>query len=161
MPIGARLVLLTALLLSGFILACGGDDDDDSEPTPTRTATRTRTRTPTPGTDEKTPVPEESPVETQGATAPPPAGQGTPAAEPADTTAYLTQFQGRGDLGNEFCAYDPSTRLTDCGALGIYSVSPPLGGQDISCFVTIVGGAPEFITCTSAEPAETKWYEIQ
>jgi len=157
----ARLALLAVLSLAGLVLACGGDDDGDSEPTQTRTAAATRSRTPSPSGNEKSPGPEDTPVETQGATAPPAAGQGTPAAEPADTIAYLSQFQGRTDLGEEGCAYDPSTRLSDCGARGIYSVSPPLGGQDISCSITIVSGVPEFITCTSAEPSETKWYEIQ
>jgi hypothetical protein len=166
MPVASRLVLFAAVLLLGsLVLACGGDDDDDnSEPTRTRTATASRrsaTPTATPGSDEKTPGPEESLAPTQGATAPPAAGQGTPAAEPPDAATYLAQFQGRSDLGEEGCAYDPSTRLTDCGVRGFYSVSPPLGGQDITCFITIVGGNPEFIRCTSAEPAETKWYDIQ
>lgn len=158
MPMAARIALLAVFLLASLTLACGGDDD---EPTPTRSAAATRSRTPTPASEEKTPGPPESPIVTQGATAPPPAGEGIPAVEPADPYAYLAQFQGRNDLGEEGCAYDPSTRLTDCGARGVYSVSPPLGGQDITCSITIVGGVPEFITCTSAEPSETKWYEIQ
>ncbi len=104
--------------------------------------------TPTPGTPRlgredtrarREPEPEETQVER---TAPPPAGQGTPAAEPRGYIGYLSQFQGRPDLGEEGCSYNPSTRVTDCGVRGIYSVRPPLGGQDISCFITIVGRQP-------------------
>jgi hypothetical protein len=170
MAIASRLALVAVILLGSLVLACGGDGDDggdESEPTSTRTAGATTTTgtptaaTPTPGADEKTPRTDgESPVQTSGATAPPPASQGTPATEPADTIAYLAQFQGRPDIGEEACTYVPNTRLTDCGPRGLYSVRPPLGGQDIGCFITIVGGTPEFIRCTSAEPAETKWYEI-
>ena len=178
MPVASRLILLAVLLLASLVLACGGggDDDDDndggSEPTGTRTAGSTATGTtvtPTPGTgggtDEKTPGPDETPgpeeTPVNGPTAPPPASQGTPAAEPADPIAYLSQFQGRPDLGEEGCSYNPPTRVTDCGVRGIYSVRPPLPGQDISCFITIVGGNPEFIRCSSVQPSVTKWYEIQ
>jgi hypothetical protein len=176
MPVASRLVLLAVLLLASLVLACGGGDDDDdgdggSESTETRTATpsgATATSTPTPGADEKTPGPDETPGPEEssgatpgGATAPPPAAQGTPAVEPADSLAYLAQFQGRSDLGEEGCSYNPSTRVTDCGIRGIYSVRPPLPGQDISCFITIVGGNLEFIRCTSVQPSVTKWYEIQ
>jgi hypothetical protein len=169
MPAASRLMFLSVILLGGLVLACGGDDGNDSEPTRTRTVTATTpttgtptTATPTPGADQKTPGTDgESPIQTSGATAPPPAGQGTPAVEPADTLAYLAQFQGSPDIGEEACTYTPSTRLTDCGVRGLYSVRPPLGGQDVSCFITLVGGTPEFIRCTSAEPSETKWYDVQ
>jgi hypothetical protein len=174
MPIASRVVMLAVLALAGLTLACGGGDDDgDSTGTPTdgpsRTARATRTRTPgagSPTTGDEKPTPDgnggENPVPTQGGgTAPPPATEGTPAVEPADTGAYLAQFEGRGDIGHESCLYDPSTRVTDCGVRGRYAVNPPLGGQDIFCFVAVVGGAPEYLYCTSSEPAETKFYEIQ
>jgi hypothetical protein len=172
MPVASRLLLPAVILIGGIALACGGGDDDNgdgSEPTRTRTVSATTsptaaagTATTTAGPDEKTPGTDgESPIQTSGATAPPPASQGTPAVEPADTIAYLAQYQGRTDIGEEACTYIPATRLTDCGPRGLYSVRPPLGGQDVSCFITIAGGAPEFIRCTSAEPSETKWYDIQ
>jgi hypothetical protein len=171
MSVASRLFLLACVLLAGLVLACGDDDDDGQESEPTRTRTvratasptsATPTPTPTPGAEEKTPgTGEQSPIQTSGATAPPPAAQGTPAVEPPDTVAYLAQFQGRPDIGEEACIYSPSTRLTDCVGRGLYSVRPPLGGQDVSCFLTIAGGTPEFIRCTSAEPSETKWYDIQ
>jgi len=170
MPIALRLVILVALSLVGLTFGCGGDDNGEPTETPTRTATSTPGRTNTPGpaspTGDEKPTPEgtgnESPVQTQpGGTAPPVASEGTPAVEPPDTAAYLAQFQGRGDIGEEGCQYNPSTRITDCGARGRYAVNPPLSGQDIFCSITIVGGNPEYIYCTSAEPSETKFYEIQ
>jgi hypothetical protein len=170
---GSRLVILAAVVMAAVSAGCGGDGDDSadqSEPTSTSTIAASPSSTQgaggTPGAgnpDEKTPGPgvEETPGRTLGATAPPPATEGTPAVEPPDTVAYLMQFQGRGDLGEESCTYDPSTRVTDCGPRGVYSVRPPLGGQDIFCTITIIGSTPEFIRCTSAEPSETKWYDIQ
>ena len=176
MPVASRLVLLAVLLLGSLALACGGGDDDDdsdggSEPTETRTATPSgaaATHAPTPGADEKTPGPDETPgpEETAGGTpggptAPPPAAQGTPAVERTDFIEYLSQFQGRPDVGEEGCSYNPSTRVTDCGVRGLYAVRPPLGGQDIGCSITMVGGNPEFVRCSSVQPSATKWYEIQ
>jgi hypothetical protein len=175
MRIASSLVILVVLALAGLTVGCGGGDDDgDSTETPTGAATRTsrapRTGTPStaasPTSGDEKPTPGgnggENPVPTQGGgAAPPPAAEGTPAAEPPDTGAYLSQFQGRFDLGEEGCQYNPSTRVTDCGARGRYAVNPPLSGQDIFCFIAIVGGNPEYIYCMSAEPSETKFYDIQ
>jgi hypothetical protein len=80
--------------------------------------------------------------------------------EPPDLAAYLSQFQGR-NPGEVACIYTPATRVTDCGELGRYAVNPPLGGQDIGCFAGIVDGRPEFIRCSSAQPSESKYYDIQ
>jgi hypothetical protein len=174
MPIGRCFVIVAVVALAGLTLACGGgDDDSESTGSPTGDATgtsrATRTGTPSaasPTTGDEKPTPDgtggENPVPTQGGgTAPPPAAEGTPAVEPPDTAAYLAQFQGRFDLGEEGCQFNPSTRVTDCGARGRYAVNPPLSGQDVFCFIAIVGGNPEYIYCTSAEPSETKFYDIQ
>ena len=177
MALAARLLLSSVLLVACLSWACGGGDDgsgfhDNGGNGPTRTGTPAATATapglggtPTAaGADEKTPPPAQSPIsqrtpETQ-VTSPPAATQGTPAVEPPDTAAFLSQFAER-NVGEVACNYNPSTRLTDCGGSGLYAVNPPLGGQDIGCSVGIVDGNPEYIRCTSAQPAESKYYDIQ
>ena len=167
MPL-SRSLLACVLLFGGLILACGDDDngDDDGDATPTRSSTASRTVTPSPtNPDEKTPGPDETPdggneTPVDAGTPPPPAEEGTPAVEPPDLTAFLSQFLGRA-VGDEGCSYNPNTRLTDCGGRGLYAVNPPLVGQDVHCVVGIVDGNPEYIRCTSAEPVESKYYDIQ
>lgn len=167
----SRPLLAGALLISALLLACGDDDsEDNASATPTRSPARSRTATPSMATApapsptdsaEKTPLPEETdqpPIDT--GTPPPPAEQGRQAVEPADTAAFLAQFQGR-TVVDENCAYNPSTRVTSCGERGLYAVNPPLSGQDITCMIGIVDGNPEYIRCTSAEPVHTKYYDIQ
>jgi hypothetical protein len=159
--------LLVALTVLAF--ACNGDDDGAKESPSVSVRTSTPngddgTATPDGGND-KTPIDEETPAASEPpdekTPAPlPTATEGTPAIAPADQRAYVTQFAGR-DVQEEPCTYNPSTRVTDCPQRDRYAVDPPLAGQDISCSLGVVDGQPEYVRCSSAEPQQNKYYEIQ
>lgn len=92
-------------------------------------------------------------------TAPPVAAIGTPAVEPGDQAAFLAQFQGvQTDL--QSCSYNPGTALADCSGVP-YAIDPPIVGQAIQCTLWLVGGTPRALACSSQEPAQTKYYEVQ
>jgi len=171
-----RYRLLLALIAAFAVLAfaCNGDDDDDKE-SPSASA-----RTPNGGGDtatpdgggDKSPVDQETPTESETPlntpTQPPPATEGTPAVAPGNESIYVAQFAGR-DVQEQTCAYNPATRVTECCAQSDcstpdrvkYAVEPPLVGQDISCSRGFVDGQPEYIRCSSVDPQQNKYYEIQ
>ena len=165
------LALIFALLV--FAAACGGDDSGTSTPTHTGasespTATESGGASASPGNDGKTPGTDGSPGATSpGATAPgevptpgPTAPGGTPAVAPADESAFLAQFQGQ-PIDSVNCAYNPSTALTNCGDHGLYSIDPPIVGQDTQCTLLIVNGTPRVVQCHTVDPLQTRNYEIQ
>jgi hypothetical protein len=169
-PVLIALVALAALVL---FFACNGDDEENGngETSPSASA---GTRTPadeTPnGTDapdggdgvDKTTPPETPNGETPGATDVvnrTPAPGGIPAVAPADQTAFLSQFADQ-TINYQNCAYNPSTLLTDCADLGQFSLDPPPVGQ-ADCAIGIVESTSEMIRCTTEEPRQTIYYDIQ
>jgi hypothetical protein len=165
--------------MSVAVVACG-DDDDGSSATPSGSAAASEdesgTARPTTtdseaGDDDddgdlKTPGPSETeggqtPVATapgEVPTVPPPAAEGTPA--PEVPPSVLADFQGK-PITYSDCIYSLSTRLVDCGDQGLYAIDPPIVGQDITCQVWFVENVREIIGCTSVEPYDTKFYDIQ
>lgn len=168
------LVLLIALL--AFAAACGDDDGGASSPTSTAGESVTATEnggeeTASPEDHGKTPSPDESPGQTlPPATAPgdvptpgPTAPGGTPAVAPADESAFLAQFAGQ-SFDQQDCAYNPGTALTNCGANGLYSIDPPIVGQDTQCAILFFNDVPRVIQCHAIDAGGnpiTRNYEIQ
>jgi hypothetical protein len=168
------LALLLALL--AFAAACGDDDGGTATPTNTSggeslTATEINGETASPESDSKTPGSSESPGETSpAATAPgdvptpgPTAPGGTPAVAPADESAFLAQFAGQ-SFDQQDCAYNPASALTNCGANGLYSIDPPIVGQDTQCSILFFSNVPRVIQCHTIDAggnAVTRNYEIQ
>jgi hypothetical protein len=170
----ALLFLLAALL--AIAAACGDDDDGNGTATPSAgAATETETAPATENgngeaptaDDDKTPDPDDTPETTSPAatgpgdppTAPPPAPGGTPAVRPEDQSAFLAQFDGL-PIDQSDCAYNPATALTNCGQFGLYSIDPPIAGQDAQCSILIVSEVPRIVQCRTAEPSQTINYEI-
>jgi hypothetical protein len=160
--------LLTALLVAVPALACGGDDDNNNGETTRPSASGTRTPRETPdGTDgangdDKSPTPFSGDLETPGPTQSvnrTPAPGGILAVAPADQAAFLQQYN-QVPINFTDCTYDPSTLLTDCGDLGDYSIDPPPLGQ-ADCQIGIVESTAEMIRCTTEEPQQTIYYDIQ
>lgn len=172
-----RLLLILLAALFAFAAACG-DDDDDGTNTPTGSGTAvsvTATEdesdgTSTPDTDNKTPDPSASPGETTpAATAPggiptpgPTAPGGTPAVAPDDESEFLSQFDGQPSEQQE-CAYNPATALTNCGTGGLYSIDPPIVGQDPQCALLFFNSVARVVQCHAIDPGGspiTRNYEI-
>lgn len=171
-----RTLALFLIALLALFAACGDDDGD----TPTRTGssttdTATEVETSDGGdtatsteSDDKTPGPDGSPgATTPAATAPgevptpgPTAPGGTPAVAPADESTFLAQFAGQSFEQVE-CAYNPSSALTNCGQNGLYSIDPPIVGQDTQCSLLLFNSLPRVIQCRTVDPAVTRNYEIQ
>lgn len=169
----ASLVLLT-------VVACGGDDDTDSpSDTPTPIASASATATPEETDDDPTETPEDTgeagktpaPTESEGATEPaqtapgevptpgPTAEGGTPALEVGDISTFLSQFQGK-EIDYVPCGYNPGTARTNCAG-ELFAIDPPIVGQDINCTLWIVEAIDQAIACTSVEPSQTRYYDIQ
>lgn len=159
------LIALVLLFLIALTLSCGGDDNGaGSSGTPAvLVGTPGISRTPA---DQKS-TPAEGPAtpgtQTDGAvaTAPPTAAQGVAAVAPADQEQFVASFLQGQQLVEQPCAYKPSTRLTDCAGHGLFAVDPPLAGQDISCALLSMGTNAVAIRCTSQDPLQTLYYEIQ
>lgn len=167
------LVLLIALL--AFAVACGDDDDGTATPVNTgasgsATATDDGGETATTDDGGKTPDPDDTPAATTPvATAPgevptpgPTAPGGTPAVAPDDESAFLAQFEGQ-SFDQHDCAYNPATALTNCGQYGVYSIDPPIVGQDTQCAVLFFSNAPRVIQCHAIDSTGTpltRNYEI-
>ena len=79
---------------------------------------------------------------------------------PDDLAAFLLQYQGQA-IDEDTCQFDPRTGLSACPGRGTYAADPPLTGQDIECSILIVQGEPIAIRCTSQEPLQTIYYDIQ
>jgi hypothetical protein len=170
-----RLLLILLAALSMFAAACGDDDDSDATPTGSGTAvsvtaTEDQDDTSTPEPDDKTPGPSESPGETTpAATAPggvptpgPSAPGGTPAVAPDDESEFLSQFEGQ-PFDQHDCAYNPATALTNCGADGLYSIDPPIVGQDPQCALLFFSEVPRVVQCHAIDAGGnpiTRNYEI-
>lgn len=124
----------------------GGETTPTSEPEPGTTATQPPegSETPEPDTDDgETPAPEPDP-------------EGTPAVGPASISDYAGMSFDSGS-----CTYNPRTSLADCPDYGVYSVSPPLTGQDITCSLFVDDDEPVLVFCRSKEPMDARYYEIQ
>jgi len=163
-----------ALVLGGVLLVivalftgCGGSDKSTSTPTPTSantvtgtahtvTATPAGQKTGTPNAETPS-VAVTAPGETP--TAPPVAVVGTPAVMPDDQAGFSTSFSGQ-QVDLRDCLYNPRTAVVDCNTV-LYAVDPPLVGQDITCTLWVVNGAPRALACQVGEPAGTTYYEIQ
>jgi len=163
-------LLLAAFAIAAAAGACGGDDDDGVSPTgggspsqasPARTGEAEET--PANG-DLKTPVgetPEEgTPEPTSPGPRPTPAAEGTPATLIEDANAFFaSNYPGKSPVESD-CGFNPVTVLVTCGA-GKYAVDPPLTGQDITCALLSVDDTPVAIRCTSQEPLQSIYYDIQ
>ncbi len=164
--------LLTLILLT---LACNGDGGTPATPgatpgeTPTTGPTEVPTQQSSPTDIEETAIGETPTIEptasigqtptiepTPFTPAASPIPMGTPAVAPAD----LSLFEGMA-IDQEECFFDPRTALANCLGRGLYSVDPPLTGEDISCSILIVEEEPVVIFCRSQEPQEAVYYAIQ
>lgn len=156
--------LFAAAILIGAAVACGGGGDKSTHtPTTTRTSTA-RSITPTPqGSKSATPnqsspsVAATAPGETPSP--PPVAAVGTPAAAPADQTAFATSFSGQ-QVDLRDCVYNPTTAVVNCQSV-LYAIDPPMVGQDVTCTLWLVSDTPRAIACQAAEPPGTTYYEIE
>ncbi len=153
-------LLLTLVLLA---LACNGDGGTPATPsaTPEETSTSEPTEVPTqqpsPTDIEETAIGETPIIEPTAVTpAASPIPMGTPAIAPAD----LSLFEGMA-IDQEECFFDPRTALANCLDRGLYSVDPPLTGEDISCSILIVEEEPVVLFCRSQEPQKAVYYAIQ
>jgi hypothetical protein len=161
------LLLACSALLLGLVTACGDDDDDDGEETTSASATATKDASPSATTSDDKETPTDEPSVTpapQGGditpTAPPVNPNGTRAVEPPDANAFIAQFQGQ-QIDYRSCAYNPMTALVNCPGSGVFAIDPPITGQDISCELWVVVGGAVAISCQSAEPLQTRYYDIQ
>ncbi len=153
--------LLTLVLLT---LACNGDGGTPATPgatpaeTPTSEPTEVPTQQPSPTDIEETPTVGQTPTIEPTAVTPAasPVLTGTPAVAPAD----LSLYEGMA-IDQEECSFDPRTALANCLGRGLYSVDPPLTGQDISCSILIVEEEPVVLFCRSQEPLKAVYYAIQ
>ncbi len=155
-----RLVLIIVLTTLGLLAAACGGGGESSSPTPVPTATLAATPgpgTPTP-TAGGTAGPTVSPVDS--GTPRPTAPSGAIAVAPADQAAFLARFAGT-TIDYADCVFDPGTSATNCGDNGSYRIDPVPRGQDVSCRVGLVAGAPVLINCTTQEPAQSIYYEIK
>lgn len=164
------LALLAAALAIALLGVACGDDDEGTSPTETEStatdrATRTEPAETTPANgDQKTPgneTPDEStPEPTEPGVQPTPASVGTPATFIADPAAFFsTNYPGKQTSESE-CGFSPVTFVVTCGS-DKYAPNPPLTGQDVACFLLSVDGVPVAIRCTSQEPLQSIYYEIQ
>ncbi len=154
----------SVLTLAASFAACGGGGSSTSTPTAgTHTLAPAIAATASPPAKSATPPAATNSVAATAPgeipTAPPVAVIGTPAVEPGDQAAFLAQFQGlQTDL--QSCSYNPGTALADCSGV-TYAIDPPIVGQAIQCTLWLVGGTPRALACSSQEPAQTKYYEVQ
>ena len=154
-------LLLTPVLLA---LACNGDRGKPATPgatpgeTPTNGPTEVLTQQPSPTDIEETAAIGETPIIEPTAVTPAasPIPIGTPAIAPAD----LSLYEGMA-LDQEECFFDPRTALANCLGRGLYSVDPPLTGEDISCSILIIEEEPIVVFCRSQEPQNAVYYAIQ
>ncbi len=158
------LALASVLTLATFFPACGGGSSSTSTPTTSAhtlapaivATTSAQPKSPTPlavTNSVAATAPGEIPA------APPVAVVGTPAVEPGDQAAFLAQFQGvQTDL--QSCSYNPGTALADCSSVQ-YAIDLPIVGQDVQCTLWLVSGTPRALACSSQEPQQTKYYEVQ
>ena len=163
------LALLAALAIALLGVACGDDDDGGASPTETDStatdrATQTEPAETTPANgDQKTPAnetPDESTAApTEPGTQPTPASVGTPATFIEDPDFFSTNYPGK-QISESECGFSPVTYVVTCGS-DKYAPNPPLTGQDVTCVVLSVDGAPVAIRCTSQEPLQSIYYEIQ
>lgn len=163
------IALLAALAIVLAAAGCGDDDDnggDNGSPTETSTATTRPSRTEeaeeTPSEDggEKTPSSEATPAPTEAGPQPTPAAEGTPATLIEDPSSYFSSNYPGQSLDESDCGYSPVTYIVTCGS-DRYAPNPPLTGQRVTCALLSVQGQPAAIRCTSREPLQTAYYEIQ
>ncbi len=152
--------LLTLVLLT---LACNGDGGTPATPgatpaeTPTSEPAEVPTQQPPPTDIEETAISETPIIEPTAVTpAASPIPMGTPAVAPAD----LSLFEGTA-TDREECFFNPRTALANCLDRGLYSVDPPLTGEDISCSILIFEEEPVVVFCRSQEPQNAVYYAIQ
>jgi len=150
--------------------ACSGGDDGGASPagagSPTRASpTQSRAAQATPGNgDLKTPgseTPEEgTPAPVGAGVRPTPAAEGTPATLIEDPSAFFaSNYPGKSPTESD-CGFNPVIVLVTCGG-SKYAVDPPLTGQDITCALLSVDSGPVAIRCTSQEPLQSIYYDIQ
>ncbi len=153
-------VVLSAVVLALLVLSCSGGGGPPATPSPGPGETTTTEPAESP-TLKPTPTSDGEATPTAGATAtattaPTPAAIGTPAVAPAD----LSRFQGQ-TIDEDECLFDPRTAVVTCPGRGTFAIDPPLVAQDISCSVLIVQNEPVAIRCSSQEPLQTVYYDIQ
>src|SRR5574341_24331 len=163
------LTLIAALAIALLGVACGDDDDGGETPTDSGTAiaspeeTEPAETTPANG-DEKTPgneTPDENtPAPTEPGQQPTPASEGTPATFIDDPAAFFsTNYPGK-QISESECGFSPVTYVVTCGS-DKYAPNPPLTGQDVTCVLLSIDSVPVAIRCTSQEPLQSIYYEIQ
>jgi len=164
--------LLAALVVVALGVACGDDDDGDSSPIGSGSSTTAKPSstgeadvTPT-DADGKTPSndapgEDETLAPTGTGPRPTPAAVGTPATFLADPSGYLSEnYPGKSTV-DVACAFSPVTVLVTCPEFGKFAVDPPMTGQDISCYVLTIEDEPVLVRCSSQEPLQSAYYEIQ
>ena len=166
----ALLALLAALAIALLAVACG-DDDDGTTPTGGETPAGTKPsstgdaqETPANG-DLKTPVDQTpGPGETLGPsdTGPraTPAIEGTPAPFLEDPNAFFSSKYPGVSPNESDCDFNPVTFVVTCDG-SKYAVDPPLQGQDVTCALLSVEDNPVVVRCTSQDPLQSIYYEIQ
>jgi hypothetical protein len=161
--------LLAVSLLVLAVAACRNGSGDDSgatisPSTPEASATAdggtpgaSPTEEPSSGDGEPTATPEPGDNgDGDGDGGETPAPDGTPALGPAD----ISEYAGRSFQAVD-CTYDRTTSLADCPPAGVFSISPPLTGEDISCNLFVEEEDPVVISCRSGSPPDATYYEVQ
>ncbi len=157
--------LASVSLLALLMLACNGSDNPSATASPTVEITPTRGSTASPaitnGTATPSPSPQDTtPTATPTAAPPSPTSTPIPAVAPSDLVVFLAQYQGQ-TIDEATCQFDPRSGLSTCPNQNTYAIDPSLTGQDIECSVLIVQGEPIAIRCSSQEPLQTVYYDIQ
>jgi hypothetical protein len=81
---------------------------------------------------------------------------------PDNESEFLSQFEGQSSEQVD-CAYNPSSALTNCGDAGIYSIDPPIVGQDPQCSLLFFNNVPRVVQCHAIDPGGnpiTRNYEV-
>lgn len=149
------LILFPLFALVLLTLAC--NDGATPGETPTSKPTEILTQQPSPTDIEETATVDQTPTIEPTAFTPAasPVLSGTPAIAPADLSLYENVA-----VDQEECSFDPRTALANCLGRGLYSIDPPLTGEDISCSILIVEELPAVLLCRSQEPQNAVYYAI-
>ena len=162
--------LVGLLLIAG--LACDGSNGGAGGPTPEGTIASPEATVASPeatvASPEASPSPDASPEATEPpAPTPQPSVTVTPpsgvrlAVLPENYFEFLNRLGGS-QQSFEPCAYEKSSGLVDCTALGLGQIQldPPMSGSGVECSVLEREGKLVAILCRSEEPVSATFYEV-